>query len=156
MLRRISCWMLIVLCAALAQKYSGPRPPTPDLPYLKHAESLLPTEASEAKEEKGKKNEVTYVVSGAASSAKTPLASPIFLFLSEKLSPDKLQLYKLESKNGRREIMFGAKKQPQAFRLDVTRLEGNLYRIEVSDSLERGEYSMTPEGSNQVFCFQVF
>ena len=148
--------MLIVLCAALAQKYSGPRPPTPDLPYLKHAESLLPTEASEAKEEKGKKNEVTYVVSGAASSAKTPLASPIFLFLSEKLSPDKLQLYKLESKNGRREIMFGAKKQPQAFRLDVTRLEGNLYRIEVSDSLERGEYSMTPEGSNQVFCFQVF
>jgi len=26
----------------------------------------------------------------------------------------------------------------------------------VSESLEPGEYSLSPEGSNQVFCFQVF
>ena len=31
-----------------------------------------------------------------------------------------------------------------------------LYKIEVSDSLEPGEYTLTPEGSNQVFCFQVY
>jgi len=156
MLRRIPILFLVAVCAAVAQKYSGPRPSKPDLPYLKHAEDLLPTEAAEAKEEKLKKDDLLYVIAGPSSSAKTPLASPIFLFESDKLAPDKLQLYKLDSKNGRREIVFGPKKRPQAFRLEVTRLEANLYRLEVAESLERGEYSITPEGSNQVFCFQVF
>jgi hypothetical protein len=156
MLRRIVILFLALLCAALAQKYTGPRPAKPDVPYIKHAEDLLSTEVAEAKEEKLKKGDLLYVITGASSPAKTPLASPIFLFQSDKLAADKLQLYKLESRNGRREILFGAKKQPQPIRLDVTRLDGNLYRIEVSESLERGEYSITPEGSNQVFCFQVF
>jgi hypothetical protein len=156
MLRRIPILLLVAVCAALAQKYSGPRPPKPDLPYIKHAEELLPTEAAEAKEEKGKKGDLLYAVAGPNSSAKTPLASPIFLFQSDKLAPDKLQLFKLEPKNSRREILFGSKKRPQPIRLEVTRLDGNLYRIEVGESLEPGEYSITPEGSNQVFCFQVF
>ena len=156
MLRRILLLFCAALCAATAQKYSGPRPPKPDLPYLKHADDLLPTEATEAKEEKQKKGDVLYVIAGAASTSKTPLASPIFLFLSDKLAAEKLQLYKLESKGGRREILFGAKKQPQPIRLDVTPVEGNLYRLEAGESLDRGEYSITPEGSNQVFCFQVF
>ena len=43
----------------------------------------------------------------------------------------------------------------KAIRLEVTRLDTGLYRLEVTDSLEAGEYSLTPEGSNQVFCFQV-
>jgi hypothetical protein len=38
----------------------------------------------------------------------------------------------------------------------VTRLASDLYRIEVNESLEPGEYSLSPEGSNQVFCFEVF
>ena len=156
MLRRIFLLFFAAVCAATAQKYSGPRPSKPDLPYLKHADDLVPTEAAEAKEEKQKKGDVLYVISGATSSAKTPLASPIFLFQSDKLAADKLQLYKLESKNGHREILFGAKKQPQPIRLEVTRVEGDLYRLEAGESLERGEYSITPEGSNQVFCFQVF
>ena len=155
-MRRLPILIVAALCAALAQKYSGPKPPKPDLPYIKHAEDLLPTEATQAKEEKLKKDDVLYAVAGASSPAKTPLASPIFLFLSDTLAPDKLQLFKLEVKNGRREIVFGPKKKPQPFRLDVTRLDGNLYRLEVGESLERGEYSITPEGSNQVFCFQVF
>jgi hypothetical protein len=156
MLRRILILLLVAVCVAPAQKYSGPRPPKPDLPYLKHAEDLLPTEATDAKEEKGKKDDLLYVVAGPNSSAKTPLASPIFLFQSDKLAPDKLQLFKLDSKSGRREILFGSKKRPQPIRLDVTRLDGNLYRLEVAESLGPGEYSITPEGSNQVFCFQVF
>jgi len=149
--------LLAALCAASAQKYSGPMPPKADLPYIKHAGNLLPTESTEAKEEKGKKDDVIYVVAGASSPTKTPLASPIFIFLADRLSPDKLQLFKLETKNGRREILFTAKKQPQPIRLEVTRLDSpSLYSIEVAESLERGEYSITPQGSNQVFCFQVF
>src|SRR5690348_11483973 len=154
--------MLILLFAAaacsMAQKYEGPRPAMPDLPYIKHADSLLATEVSEAKEE-ARKDDILYVIAGAASSVKTPLASPILLFQSDKIAPDKLQLFKLETKNDRREILFSHKKKQTAkpIRIDVTKVSSdNLYRIEVNSSLDKGEYSLTPDGSNQVFCFQVY
>src|ERR1035441_930239 len=155
---RIRC---LALClagafAAAAQNYSGPLPPRTDLPYLKHAENLVPTEALDAKEEKGKKGDV-YVIPGAASSARTPLASPVFLLEADKVEAAKLAVYKLESRNGRREIVFSPKKQPKAIRVELTRLNADkLYRLEVEESLEPGEYAFSPEGSNQVFCFQVF
>jgi hypothetical protein len=156
MLRRILPLLVAAVFAASAQqKYDGPRPPKPDLPYLKHANNLLPTEAAMAKEEK-KKDDTLYVIEGAASPAKTPLASPIFLIQAEKLVPDRLGLYKLDSKSGHREILFGPKKSPKPIRIEVSRLAGNLYRIEVDESLDPGEYSLSPEGSNQVFCFQVY
>jgi len=153
--RRILLALLAAAFAAHAQKYDGPRPPKADLPYLKHASELVPTEAGEAKEEK-QKGDVAYIVAGAASSAKTPLASPIFIYKSDKLSPEKFGLYKLDVKSGHREIVFGPKKQPKPIRIEVSRLDKDLYRIEVDESLEPGEYSLSPEGSNQVFCFQVF
>lgn len=156
MTRRILPLLFAAVFAAFAQKYSGPRPPKPDLPYLKHADNLVATEAAEAKEEKQKKDDVLYVVAGASSPSRTPLASPIFLLVSDKLEPDKLGLYKLDVKSGHREILFGPKKQPRPIRLEVSRLDGNLYKIEVDESLDPGEYSLSPEGSNQVFCFQVY
>ena len=158
MLRRISLFAVAVVCAAFAQKYDGPRPPKPDVPFLKHADNLITTEVAQAKEEK-RKDDTLYTIEGANSSAKTPLAEPIFLFQSEKLHPDKLQLFKLDTKNGRREILMSPKKKQGAvpIRIQVTRLSSDgLYKIEVEESLENGEYSLSPEGSNQVFCFQVF
>ena len=155
MLRRTLLLAFAVVLTATAQKYTGPRPPKADLPYLKHADNLIPTEAANAKEEK-KKDDTLYVVVGASSSAKTPLASPIFLFLAAKLVPERLQLFKLDTKSDHREILFSPKHPPKAIRVEVTRLGSDLYRIEVSESLEPGEYSLSPEGSNQVFCFQVF
>jgi hypothetical protein len=154
MMRSIALLLLTVF-SAFGQKYDGPKPPKPDLPYLKHGTNLVALEAVEAKEQK-QKNDTLYVVEGSASSAKTPLASPIFLFQSSKVLPDKLGLYKFDVKGGHREILFGPKKSPRPMRIDVTHLDGNLYKIEVNDSLEPGEYSLSPEGSNQVFCFQVF
>src|SRR3954462_5880680 len=155
MFRRIAPLLLAASLAAFAQKYDGPVPAKADLPYLKHASELVATEATQAKEEK-KKDDVTYIVEGAASSAKTPLASPIFIFKADKISPEKFGLYKLTVKGGHREITIGPKKQPVPIRIEVSRLDKGLYRIEVGDSLEPGEYSLSPEGSNQVFCFQVF
>jgi hypothetical protein len=149
--------LLLIACAGWAQKYTGPRPPKADLPYLKHAENLIPTEAGEAKEEKGKKEEIVYVIAGAASTAKTPLASPIFLFVSEKLRPESLQLFRLESRNGRRELDVSPKKPGKPIRVTVTRLSSDgLYRLDVYESLEAGEYSLSPSDSNRVFCFEVF
>jgi hypothetical protein len=154
MIRRIAP-LFLAAAALFAQKYDGPKPPRPDVPYLKHATTLVSLEVVEAKEQK-QKNDTLYVVEGAQSSAKTPLASPIFLFQSSKVLPDKLGLYKFDVKGGHREILFGPKRSPRPLRLEVTHVDGNLYRIEVTDSLEPGEYSLSPEGSNQVFCFQVF
>ena len=156
MLGRILWLSLAAVFAATAQKYDGPRPPKPDIPYLKHAATLIPTEAVMAREEK-KKDDTTYVIDGANSTAKTPLASPIFLMQAGKVAPDKLALYKLEIRNGRREILFPARKPPQAIRVVVTKLSSDgLWKIEVDESLEPGEYSLSPEGSAQAFCFQVF
>lgn len=150
--------LVTAAAAAFAQKYDGPRPAKPDIPYIRHAESLLATEVTDAMEEH-RKDDILYVVSGPASTVKTPLASPILLFQSDKIGPDKLQLFKLETKNGRREILFSHKKKQTAMpiRVDVTKLSSDgLYRIEVVSSLDKGEYSLTPDGSNQVFCFQVY
>ncbi len=137
--------------------YKGPRPPKPDVPYLMHATSLIETEAAEATEET-KKDDVTYVVAGASSAVKTPLSEPSFLFESDKLSPDRLELYRLEVRNGRREITMNQKKRkgPRPFRVLVNRLGDRVYRIDVSERLENGEYSLSPSDSNRVFCFQVY
>jgi hypothetical protein len=155
MLRRIVPLLLAATFAVSAQKYDGPRPPKPDLPYLKHASTLVATEPGDAKEEKVK-NDTTYSVAGTSSSARTPLASPIFIFQSSKITPEKFGLYKFDVVKGRREITFGPKKQPRPVHLEVKRLDKDLYLLEAVESLEPGEYSLSPEGSNQVFCFQVY
>lgn len=148
---------ILFTTALFGQKYNGPQPEKPDLPYLVHADNLVATEAGEAKQET-RKDEVLYVINGATSSATTPLASPIFLIRAEQLVPDKLEIYKLESKNGRREVLFQRKKKQTArpIHRNVTRIGDNLYRIEVQQGLENGEYSITPSESNQVFCFRVY
>src|ERR1039458_7616861 len=104
-------WLPIVLLCAwplLAQKYTGPRPAKPDLPYLMHADNLIPAESAEAKQE-DRKGEVTYLIPGANSTVRTPLASPAFLILTDQLQADRLQLFKLQSKGGQREVLFRRK-----------------------------------------------
>jgi hypothetical protein len=153
---RILWLSLAAVFAAAAQKYDGPRPPKPDLPYLKHADNLVPTEAVVSRQEK-QKDDTTYVIDGPNSTAKTPLALPVFLIRAGNIQPGKLALYQLEIRNGRREILFPAKNPPQAIHIVLTKLTPDgLWKIEVDESLEPGEYSLSPEGSAQAFCFQVF
>jgi len=156
MLRRL---ILLLLCsgALFGQKYTGPQPEKPDLVYLVHADNLVATEAGEAKEEK-RKDDVVAVVAGATSSAATPLASPIFLIRADKINPDSLEIYKLESKNGQREVVLSHKKKPIAKPVicSVTKVGDDLYKLEVNQELPNGEYSITPRESNLVFCFRVY
>ena len=100
---RVCLSIIVAACAATAQKYDGPKPPKPDLPYIKHAEKLLPTEAVEAKTQK-KKDDTLYIVDGANSPARTPLAAPILLFQSGRINPENLQLFPLETKDDHREF----------------------------------------------------
>lgn len=157
-MKRLFLLAALLTAVCLGQKYSGPQPEKPDLPYLLHATSLLPTEALEAKQEE-KKEVTTFVISGAMSSSRTPLSEPIFLLRTEKLVPERITLYKMEVKGGRREVSFNSKKakdNPHPVPLSVKRLDQGLYRIEANDSMPPGEYCLSPEGSNQVFCFQVY
>lgn len=154
-------WLYFILVSsvlAFGQKYTGPRPPKPDLPYLVHADNLIPTEALDSKPET-KHNEVTYTIPGASSPARTPLAEPIFLIESDKITAQSLELYKVDVKGGRREVTMSQRRfrgAPKPLRLTVTRLDGNLYRVEVDEEIDNGEYALSPNGSNTVFCFEVY
>lgn len=141
----------VFVCAA---DYDGPRPPKPDFLYLVHADNLIPTELGDARNEKGD----TYVIAGAASSARTPLAEPILILQSDRLNPESIELYKFEVKNGHRETTVSSRKRGagRPLHLQITKLDRNLYRIEAAETLDNGEYCMTPAGSNRVFCFEVY
>lgn len=147
-----------ILTCGPASKYTGPRPPKPDIPYLVHADNLIETEVQEAKEE-DRRNEIIASVPGTSSPVRTPLAEPIFLMEADKLMPAKLELYKFEVRSGRRQVTLpkrGGRSGSRPLRLVVTQLDDRLYRVEVNEVLENGEYSLSPAGSNQVFCFQVY
>ena len=99
---RLFFLLLLPALALAADKYDGPRPPQPDMLYLVHADNLVPTEAVEAKEESG-----VYNVPGASSPARTPSGRAIFLIQSDKVLPERLELYRWEVKGGRRELAIG-------------------------------------------------
>ena len=69
-------------------------------------------------------------------------------------------LYRWDVKGGRRELSIGkgAKRKggSKALHLSVNKLDGRLYKVEASEPLENGEYSLSPNDSNKVFCFEVY
>lgn len=159
---RLSAALLILAGVAVAQKkYTGPRPPKPDVPFLVHAGKLVETESNTAAESQGKDGTV-YTVSGATSPARTPMPEPIMIFQSDKINPDRLSLYKMEVKGGSRSLVIppagkrGKKDAVRPLFLMVTPLAPSLFKVEVNEVIGDGEYCLSPEGSNQVFCFTTF
>jgi hypothetical protein len=155
MFARLAPLLLLAFAASAQQQYDGPRPTKPDLPFLVQGNQVMATEALEAKEHKQKKDTL-FVIEGAASPARTHLASPFFLFEPERIVPETLGLYKLDVKDGQRQILFPARKPPKPILVDVTRVDANLFRIDIHETLAPGEYALSPEGSNAVFCFAVY
>lgn len=167
--RRLRILSAVALClatlastgiASAQKKYTGPRPPKPDVPFLLHAGKLTETEVATAQEGQSKDGP-TYTISGATSPARTPLPEPIFLFQSEKINPDRLTLYKLDVKGGSRTLVLpnpGKRKKdgPRPLFVMVTPLTAGLFRVEVNEVIDNGEYCLSPEGSNQVFCFTTY
>ena len=121
--------------------------------YLVHADNLIPTETVEARQEK-----MTFIVPGGNSPARTPLAEPIFIIESDKIQPQSLELYKMDVKGGKREVTIQQKRTrgSKVLRLSVTPLDGKLYKIEADEELENGQYAISPNGSNTVFCFEIY
>lgn len=138
--------------------YRGPRPPKPDVPYLVHGDQLAETDQAEAGQSEDKKRTV-YTTAGAAATARTPLAEPIFLIRPEKLKAEQFSLYQMKVEKGNRQVSFGVKpgkddSQPIPLLFD-TRKDGSVI-IETNKYLENGEYCLSPSGVNTVFCFQVY
>ncbi len=133
---------------SFAQEYHGPPPPKADTPYLLHAENLYETEHAVAREEDRKK-ETAYVVDGAASPVRTPLAEPIFIMLADKIEPQSLKLYEMTVEDGHREIAFPkkiGKNTPRAHYITFRRLEDEgVYWVEVNEYLDNGQYCLSPE-----------
>jgi len=105
------------------------------------------------------KNNTVYTVPGAASAVKTPMAEPIFIFLAEKLNPDKLALYKMTVDKGTRTLTFPNKQgkdSPPPIYTMVTPLDKGLFKIEVNEFIDDGEYCLSPDGANAVFCFATY
>lgn len=142
---------------AWTESYTGPRPPMKDMVYLVHADNLVPTEVGDAKQE-SKKDDSTFSMPGVSSPARTPLAEPIFIIESDKISADSLELYRFDVKNGHRELTLSGKRRggAHAVHLMVTKLDRGLYRVEAAEVLENGEYGLSPSGSNRVFCFEIY
>ena len=151
--------LLISAAALWAQDYKGPVPPKADVPYLLHASTLVEVDAREAHQET-KKDETTFWIEGTASPTRTPLAEPIFIMRADKLRPEKIELYRFTIKKDRRELTIRDKPKrddPAApLHLSVTKVGKDIYRIEASEVLANGEYSLSPSGSNEVFSFQVY
>ena len=155
---RIALTLLMAASGFAAEKYTGPRPPKADVPYLMHADNLIETEIGKAKSDE-RKDTVVAMVPGASSPVKTPLAEPIFLIKTDRLSVDKIAAYRMEVKNGQREVVVNAKKlknMKAPIHLQITKLDDRLYRVEVDEPLENGEYSLSPDGSDETFSFQIY
>jgi hypothetical protein len=144
------------LCAA--EKYTGPTPPKPDIPYLVHASNLIETEVAQARQE-NHKDDSKFAIAGASSSARTPLAEPVFLIDARQLSPESFELYRLDVKGGNREVSVNSSRRrggSHALHLAVKQVSGHLYRVEVDEPLENGEYALSPNGDNRAFCFEIY
>jgi hypothetical protein len=151
---------LLLGAVALAQdKYSGPKPSNKDLPYLLHGEKLIATEVEQAIQSNTKEGQV-FFVPGTTARARTPLVEPIFLFSPDHLRAEQLGLFRFEVRNGRREVVISGKHKKRdaepVFHLSLRHLDQNLFRIEVSEMLDPGEYALSPEGDNTAFCFTVY
>lgn len=138
--------------------YSGPKPAKADHPYLVLANKLVETEESEAKQVEDKKR-TTFTVSGVSSSARCPLAEPAFLLRSDSLRPESLTLYPMRVEKGTRSVSFNDKPKkddPQPIPLLFHARKDGTTMIEANQYLDPGEYCLSPEGANTVFCFQVY
>jgi hypothetical protein len=161
-MHRFRC-LLVLLCVlsvplAAQSRWDGPRPEKADLPYILHARTLVETEPGEAVMSTDKRFTV-YTVAGATSAVRTPVPEPIFLFKSERINPDRLSLYQMTVERGSRVIRFPdrpGRNTPKPVFLMVTPLEKGLFKVEVNEPIADGEYCLTPDGENTVFCFTTY
>jgi hypothetical protein len=132
-------------------KYTGPTPTKTDALYFDLSGILITVEKGEAVT----KDQSLYTIEGSTSTTKVPGGAPRFMLLSEKILPKRLDLYKVSTREGHREIRIDPRNPPKSIPMTVTRFDDNIYSLQPAEPLEPGEYTVTPKDSNIVFCFTV-
>jgi hypothetical protein len=149
---------LVPLTLLAEMPYFGPKPEKEDHPYLMLGNRIVETEEREAGQNEDKKR-IVYTVSGTSSPVRSPLAEPAFLFKPGSIRAEALQLYPMKIEKGNRSITFHTKPKKDDPRpvplMYHSRKDGSVI-IETNQYLENGEYCLSPEGVNTVFCFQVY
>jgi hypothetical protein len=41
-------------------------------------------------------------------------------------------------------------------RLSIARVDSNIFRLEATEALDNGSYCLSPSGTQEVFCFDVY
>jgi hypothetical protein len=156
-MRRVLTGILLAIALGAQTKPAVPKPDKKDVPYLIHAGTLVQTEIARPVP-KSDGALTTWSIPGESSLAKTPLALPALVIDAMAISPAKLELYQFELKGAHRELTLAKNwtGETQPILITVSNLSGTLYRIEVVNEVENGEYGLTVPGSNQFFCFSVF
>jgi len=75
------------------------------------------------------------------------------------VDPLKMRLYRLEAKDGKRQVVFGSATLMTAkigyFQVNVTRFGEHSYKFAPANPLTPGEYAFITENLQEVFCFGV-
>ena len=155
-----SCLLIVLIPLTLLAEmpYFGPKPEKEDHPYLILGDRIVETEELEASQTEAKKRSV-YSVPGTSSPVKSPLAEPAFLFKPGSIRAEAVQLYPMKVEKGNRTITFHTKPKkddPRPVPLMYHAQKDGTVIIEANQYLENGEYCLSPQGVNTVFCFQVY
>jgi hypothetical protein len=65
----------------------------------------------------------------------------------------------LDVKGGNREVSLSGSRRhggSRALHLNVRPLGGHLFRVEVDEALENGEYALSPSSDSRAFCFEIY
>ena len=87
---------------------------------------------------------------------KTAPQMQFVLRVPEGIDPESYSLYPMAAANGARrtESQPGRKGGPVTLPVDIAKVSGSTYTLTVKD-LAAGEYSFSPSGSNEAYCFGV-
>jgi hypothetical protein len=156
-MRRAITGIVLAIGLAAQTRKALPKPEKKDVLYLVHASNLVQTEIVRPVP-KDNGDSTTWSIPGESSLAKTPLALPLMTIDAAMIAPEKLQMYQFQQNGSRRELTLKKKgpSETEPVLITISNISGSLYRIEVVNEVENGEYGLTVPGSNQFFCFTVF
>ena len=143
-------------------KYDGPRPRKKDVLYVVHADNLTGDGGGNGKPNL-RISDVNHLFGpGAASASSHTTGRAHLLMAPDENHPGQLGVCidSMSGTAGERFCITGKKRRLSlkqfSRHLSLRSLEHGLTRIEASEPLDPGEYSISPEGSNTAFCFSVY
>ena len=127
--------------------------------YLTLGTKVIKLESTVAQYTTTADDEVFVVVPGEASPTSTTLKRPVIVSEGQTVPEGAfvLELYRMEAKSGNRRLLYrvGNRIVASKIPIEMTALSRHLYQVEVSEDLTPGQYCLTPNGSDEMFLFEI-